>query len=145
MEIIFQIAADLTVTLHMGYALFIVLGQAAVMTGAFCGWKWVRNTKFRILHLVAIAIVVGESWLGITCPLTTLEKHLRSKSDSTSYEGDFIANFVHDALFVECAPWVFTTMYSLFGLAVLITLILCPPNLFARELLTVDGTGNTVS
>jgi hypothetical protein len=73
MQIVYRIAADLTVCLHLSYVLFIVLGQVGVMAGAVRGWKWVRNTKFRLLHLIGILIVVAESWLGITCPLTTLE------------------------------------------------------------------------
>jgi hypothetical protein len=133
METLFRIAADATVCFHMAYVLFVVLGQATVMLGTVCGWNWIRNTTFRLLHLLTISIVVVESWLGITCPLTTLEKHLRAKSGATSYGGDFIANAVHDALFIECEPWVFTTMYSMFGLAVLATLFACPPRAFTRN------------
>lgn len=117
----------------MAYVLFVLLGQASVVVGAFCSWSWVRNTTFRLLHLLAISIVVVESWLGITCPLTTLEKSLRAKSGATSYNGDFIANAVHDALFIECEPWVFTAMYSSFGLAVLVTLFACPPRAITRN------------
>ena len=133
METLFRIAADATVCFHMAYVLFVVLGQATVMLGALCGWKWIRNTTFRLLHLLAISIVVVESWLNITCPLTTLEKFLRAKSGATSYDGDFIANAVHDALFIECEPWIFTTVYSMFGLAVLVTLFACPPLAFTRN------------
>jgi drug/metabolite transporter superfamily protein YnfA len=133
METFFRIAADATVCFHMAYMLFVVLGQTAVIVGAFRGWNWIRNTAFRFLHLMTILIVVVESWLGITCPLTTLEKHLRNRSGTASYDGDFLANAVHDALFIECAPWAFTTMYSLFGLAVLLTLIVCPPRAFAKN------------
>lgn len=133
METYFRIAADVTVCFHMAYVLFVVLGQATVMLGAIFGWEWIRNTTFRLLHLLAISIVVVESWLGITCPLTTLEQSLRAKSGATSYDGDFIANAVHDALFIECEPWVFTTMYSIFGLAVLATLLACPPRAFIRS------------
>ncbi|MFT4556117.1 MAG: polyferredoxin, partial [Planctomycetaceae bacterium] len=92
-------------------------------------------------HLLAISIVVIESWLGITCPLTTLENHLRTKSGATSYNGDFIANVVHDALFLELDPWAFTTMYSLFGLTVLVTLFACPPRAFVRK----TPPGNTAN
>ncbi len=133
METLFRIAADATVCFHMTYVLFVVLGQAAVMLGAVCGWNWIRNTTFRLLHLLAISVVAVESWLNITCPLTTLEKHFRAKSGATSYDGDFIANAVHDALFIECEPWVFTTMYSMFGLAVLATLFACPPRAFTQN------------
>lgn len=133
MQIVYRIAADLTVCLHLGYVLFIVLGQVGVMAGAIRGWKWVRNTKFRLLHLIGILVVIAESWLGITCPLTTLENHLRRESGGAAYEGDFIASCVHDTLFFECAPWVFTTIYSLFGLAVVVTLIVCPPRFSRTE------------
>lgn len=132
MQTLCRIAADATVCFHMAYVLFVLIGQISVMVGACCGWKWVRNTTFRLLHLLAISIVVVESWLGITCPLTTLEKNLRAKSGAASYNGDFIANAVHDVLFIECEPWVFTTMYSLFGLAVLVTLFACPPRAFKK-------------
>ncbi|MGZ0163855.1 MAG: DUF2784 domain-containing protein [Planctomycetales bacterium] len=141
MQTIFRIAADATVCFHMAYVLFVVLGQATVMLGAVCNWKWIRNTTFRLLHLLAISIVVIESWLGITCPLTTLENHLRTKSGATSYNGDFIANVVHDALFLELDPWAFTTMYSLFGLTVLVTLFACPPRAFVRK----TPPGNTAN
>ena len=116
----------------MAYVLFVVLGQTTIMLGGLCGWTWIRNTTFRLLHLLAITIVVVESWIGFTCPLTTLEKHLRAKSGTTSYSGDFFANAVHDALFIECEPWVFTTMYSLFGLAVLTTMFAFPPRAFKK-------------
>ncbi|MFT5325273.1 MAG: hypothetical protein ACI8P0_003141 [Planctomycetaceae bacterium] len=141
MQTIFRLAADATVCFHMAYVLFVVLGQATVMLGAVCNWKWIRNTTFRLLHLLAISIVVIESWLGITCPLTTLENHLRARSGATSYDGDFIANVVHDALFLELDPWAFTTMYSLFGLTVLVTLFACPPRAFVRK----TPPGNTAN
>jgi len=131
MKTLFRIAADATVCFHMAYVLFVLLGLVTVMAGAFSGWNWIRNTTFRAAHLLAISIVVVEHWLNITCPLTTLEKHLRAKSGAASYDGDFIANAVHDALFLECNPWIFTTMYSLFGLAVLITMFAFPPHAFS--------------
>ena len=145
MNLFYRIAADATVCFHMGYVLFVVLGQATVMLGAFCGWEWIRNTTFRLLHLLAILIVVVESWLEITCPLTTFEKYLRAKSGATSYGGDFIANAVHDALFIECESWVFTTMYSLFGLAVFVTLFACPPRAFAGTKQSGDTLNNATT
>lgn len=145
MNLFYRIAADATVCFHMAYVLFIVLGQATVILGAFCGWKWIRNTTFRLLHLLAISIVVVESWLAITCPLTTLEKHLGANSGATSYDGDFIANTVHDVLFIECEPWVFTAMYSLFGLAVLATLFACPPRAFTGNRPTASTSTNATT
>ena len=127
MSLLYRTAADLTVILHMGYALFIVLGQLVILAGIVLRWSWIRNRTFRCVHLAAILIVVAESLLGITCPLTTLEKWLRLQAGQASYRGDFIANFVHDLLFVEFQPWVLTVAYVTFGALVASTFWLAPP------------------
>jgi hypothetical protein len=127
MPALYRAAADLTVVLHMGYVLFILLGQLAVVAGVVFRWRWIRNVTFRGLHLAAIVIVVVESLLEITCPLTTLEKWLRQRAGQTNYEGDFIANCVHDVLFVDFEPWVLTVAYVTCGLLVAVTFWLAPP------------------
>ncbi len=81
-----------------------------------------------------IGIVVAEAWCDVTCPLTIWEKNLRRLAGQESYQGDFIANFVHEALFFEQLPTgVFAAIYTLFGLAVLATFILAPPRLPFRK------------
>lgn len=127
MPLLYRAAADLTVVLHMGYALFILLGQLLILAGVVFRWQWVRNMTFRCVHLTAILIVVAESLLGITCPLTTLEKWLRTQAGQANYRGDFIASFVHDLLFVEFQPWVLTIAYVAFGAMVAGTFWLAPP------------------
>ena len=133
MQLFFRIMADVVVIVHSAYALFIVLGLIAIYVGIARKASWVRNMTFRIVHLVMILIVVAESFLGITCPLTTWEKQLRSLSGDTSYEGDFIANLVHDLLFFDAETWVFTVIYSAFGLLVAATFVLAPPQRRATD------------
>ncbi len=77
METFYRIAADVTVTLHLAYVAFVVLGLVAVFAGYFRSWGWVRNRWFRGIHLAMILIVVVEAWAGVVCPLTTLEYALR--------------------------------------------------------------------
>lgn len=127
MNLFYRLAADAVVVLHAAYALTIVVGLLLIVIGIPLRWQWIRNLKFRVTHLVMILIVVVESWLGITCPLTTLEKYLRGKAGETSYDGDFIANAVHDLLFFEFTPTTFTWIYSCFGGLVVLTLFLAPP------------------
>lgn len=122
-----KLAADTIVVIHFAFVLFVLIGQLLIMVGALAGWNWIRNFKFRLIHLGSILFVVAESLLGIVCPLTTLEKWLRDQAGETSYEGDFIASWVHDALFFEAEPWVFTVCYTLFGLLVLLTFLFAPP------------------
>jgi len=142
MELIYRIAADAVVVVHGAYVLTIVLGLVLILVGRFRGWQWIRNFWFRTVHLAMIAIVVLESWLGITCPLTTWEQQLRVAAGEATYQGDFIANLVHRALFAYCnsAPWMFTACYTAFGAAVAAAFVLAPPALPFRNLATVDAT-----
>jgi hypothetical protein len=127
MSLVYRLLADLTVIVHFGYVMFVIFGLLLTLVGGLLKWQWVRNRAFRILHLVMILVVVLESWAGIPCPLTKWESQLRKAAGQQSYQGDFIANWVHDALFVQLEPWVFTLCYSLFGGLVLLTLFLIPP------------------
>lgn len=127
MNLMYRIAADLTVTVHAGYVAFVVIGFLLILMGIVLKWQWIRNTWFRLIHLAAILVVVAEAWLGITCPFTTWEKALRAKAGQTAYRGDFLANRVHDLLFFDAPPWVFTVCYTAFGLLVLATFLLAPP------------------
>ena len=126
-RLFYRIAADTIVIAHTAYAAFVVLGLCLILIGIACKWHWIRNFKFRVIHLAMIGIVVAESLCGVVCPLTTWEKNLRRLSGQMSYDGDFLANWMHELLFYDFSPWVFTLLYSLFGLAVLATFILAPP------------------
>jgi hypothetical protein len=127
MPMIYRFAADVVVVLHAAYVSFVLFGQLAILAGILCRWDWVRNRTFRWLHLAAISIVVVESLLGIVCPLTTLEAWLRAQSGQATYAGDFIGHWVHELLFYDAPPWVFTLIYSAFGLTVLGAFFLAPP------------------
>ena len=127
MQMFYRFAADFIVVFHAAYVLTVVLGQVLITIGAFRGWNWVHRWDLRIIHTVMILIVVFESWLGITCPLTTWEKQLREASGGSTYEGDFIADIVHEALFFEFPDWVFTTIYSALGLLVVTSWWWCAP------------------
>jgi hypothetical protein len=132
MALIYRLLADLTVIVHAAYVLFVIFGLLAVLIGYVRRWTWICNLWFRILHLLMIAVVVAEAQFEITCPLTTWEQRLRRLAGQESYRGDFIANLVHDLLFFDAEPWVFTLCYTLFGLVVASTFWLVPPRWRAR-------------
>jgi len=121
--------ADLVVVFHAAYAGLVVFGMVAILVGIALGWQWVRNFWFRLIHFLMIATVVAESLLGIDCPLTVLEDELRAQAGEAVYPGSFIGRWVHELLFYDVPNWAFTLAYTLFGLAVLATLILAPPRL----------------
>ncbi len=127
MSLLYRLAADGVVVLHMAYVLIVVLGLPAIWWGIVRKHDWVRNVWLRGGHLAMILIVVGEAWAGITCPLTVWEHQLRDVAGQQSYQGAFVANLVHDLLFFDAEPWVFTLLYTAFGLLVIATFVVAPP------------------
>lgn len=123
----YQALANAVLVLHVGIVLFIIGGLLLTLMGAACKWAWVSNFWFRALHLAGIACVAMEAWLGIVCPLTTLELWLRARAGQATYEGDFIAHWLRQLLFYEAPPWVFIAAYSGFGLLVILSWVLVPP------------------
>jgi len=115
----YGLLADAVLILHFGFILFVVLGQAGILLGAVRQWRWVRNRRFRLCHLLAISVVVSQAWLGRLCPLTELENALRIRSGQPSYEQTFVGYWVGRVIYVELPLWLLALVYSLFGLLVL--------------------------
>lgn len=128
----YELLADAVLLLHFGIVVFIVAGLPVIWIGNALDWGWVNSWWFRLAHLVAIAIVVAQAWLGVVCPLTTLESWLRVQAGGTGYGGSFVAHWLQAILFYEAPWWVFTVAYTLFGLAVLVTWWRYPPGRHAR-------------
>jgi polyferredoxin len=124
----YQTLADAVLLLHFAIVLFIVGGFAFILVGGLRGWALIRKRWFRILHLLAITIVVAQAWLGELCPLTTLEVWLRDKAHEVTYSGSFIEHWLQRVLYYQAPSWVFTLVYSAFGLAVLLTWLYFPPS-----------------
>ena len=92
--------ADGVVLLHLAYIGYVVLGQLAIIIAAMFRWQWGRNRWFRATHLLAIAFVVFEYAIGMTCPLTTWEQQFREKAGQTVTEGSFMGRVVHEITFL---------------------------------------------
>jgi hypothetical protein len=123
----YSVLADVIVGVHIAYVAFIVLGLLAIVVGIIRQWQWVRNSSFRLAHLVAITIVALEALLGIACPLTVWEDRLRVMAGEHATGNDFIGRCLHHVIFYQFAPGVFTLCYAGFALLVLATLVLAPP------------------
>lgn len=127
MPLIYRIAADVIVIVHMAYVMTVVLGLPITWIGILLKRPWARNFWWRCGHLAMILIVVFEAWVGITCPLTDWEFHLRELAGQETYRGAFIANCIHDCLFFDATPMTLAICYSIFGLLVLVSFIVAPP------------------
>jgi len=119
--------ADLILVTHALFVAFVALGLVAVLLGKYWRWGWVRNLWFRLAHFLAIGVVIAESWLGLVCPLTEWESRSREAAGGETYSSSFIQHWLHEILFYDFAPWVFTAAYTLFGILVLVAWLLVPP------------------
>lgn len=123
----YLLAADAVLSLHVLFVAFIVLGLLAIFAGAALSWAWVRNPVFRVLHLLAIIVVALQAWLGMVCPLTTVEMALRAKAGDVVYGGTFISHWLQELLYYEAPDWAFQVCYTAFALLVAISWPLVRP------------------
>ncbi len=120
--------ADLILVTHGLFVAFVILGLVAILLGGYRRWGWVRNWWFRAIHILAIGLVMAEAWLGLICPLTEWENRLRVAGGESSYSDSFIQHWLHEILFYDFDPWIFTAAYTAFGILVFIAWILVPPD-----------------
>ncbi|MBV9125924.1 MAG: DUF2784 domain-containing protein [Planctomycetes bacterium] len=128
----YDFLANLVVAVHLLYVGFVLFGLVTIYVGLAFGWLWIRNPWFRWLHLLMISIVALEAIFGITCPLTTWEDRLRQLAGEQVEQGAFVGRLLHNLMFFQAPPWVFTVSYITFALLVLGTLWLVPPRPWRR-------------
>ena len=86
---LYGVAADLLVVVHLAFVGFVVLGGFAVRRWPRLAW----------VHLPAVAWGVGIELAGTICPLTPVEQWLRMEAGAAGYEGDFIAHYLLPVLY----------------------------------------------
>ncbi len=115
---LYRILADAVLLIHLAVVVFVVGGLLLIVIGHFRGWRWVNALWFRLLHLITVGIIVLQAWLGELCPLTILEIRLRELAGEIGYSASFIEHWVQQILYYDAPFWLFTLIYTLFGLAV---------------------------
>ena len=83
--------ADLIVFLHFLFVLFVVVGGFLAIR-----WSWVSW-----VHIPSVLWGVLIEYGGWICPLTPLENRFRAEQGSTTYESDFIAQYILPILYPE--------------------------------------------
>ena len=117
--------ADAILVLHFLFVLFVVGGFALILAGAALRWSWVRDRRFRLLHLGAILLVVCESLAGMACPLTVWEDALRRAG---AQDASFVGRWVARLLYYDFPEWMFAAAYAVFAFAVALAWHLVPPH-----------------
>jgi len=86
---IYKLAADAVVLLHLGFVMFVVAGGLLVFR-----WRWVA-----LLHLPAVVWAVLLEFNGWLCPLTPLELSFRVAGGQAGYSGGFVEHYILPVLY----------------------------------------------
>ena len=105
--------ADLVLAIHFAIAAFIATGLVLIPVGLMRGWAWVRWRRLRLTHAGLMVFVAAEAVVGMTCPLTLIEAHLRGTEAPTSFWGFWLQRLLYWdlppnfflLLYVVCALW----------------------------------------
>ena len=116
--------ADIVLFLHFSVVVFITFNFFLIPIGYCFGFHWVKNIKFRIIHLGMMLFVTFETLMGITCPLTSIENTLRGIHESKS----FISFWIKQIIYWDFPNLFFVIMYCLFLGWTLLLWKLFPPN-----------------
>jgi ABC-type cobalamin transport system permease subunit len=115
--------ADAILLIHALVVAFVVLGAAYIWIGVHYSWPGVRAPLFRYTHLGVMLFVAAQAVIGRVCPLTIWEDELRGEQPRNS----FIAYWIGRLIYYDLPPWVFAAAYLAFSGALIVTLILLPP------------------
>lgn len=81
---VYRFLAYLTVSLHVAFIAFAILGGLAMYR-----WGWVIW-----LHIPTVVYALLIQIVGMRCPLTDLEKWLRGLAGQQVYSGGFLPHYV---------------------------------------------------
>ena len=118
--------ATAVVVLHVAFVLFVIFGSVWVL----------RRPKAAYAHLAAVAWAIYVEWSGAICPLTPLEKSLRSTAGLQAYAGDFVANYIFPLLYPDGLT---RTAQSIIGVVVLVINVSAYTVLIRRRSTTVGS------
>jgi hypothetical protein len=85
----YRLLADLVLTLHLLFVLFVVLGGLLAL-------RWPRVAWLHLPAAVWGALIEFAGWI---CPLTPLEKWLRGLAGEGGYRGGFIEHYMLPVLY----------------------------------------------
>jgi hypothetical protein len=88
---LYRLAGDAVLILHLAFVLFVVLGGLLVLRWPKLAWA----------HLPAVAWGALVEFSGWICPLTPLENGLRQATGDAVYAGDFVQHYIVALLYPD--------------------------------------------
>lgn len=108
---LYRLAADAVLILHLGFIAFVLLG------GLLVAWK----RRLLLLHLPAVAWGIFVELTGRLCPLTYWENHLRHLAGGAGYQTSFVEQYLLPLIYPS---WLSVPVqYLLAAIVVLINLL----------------------
>ena len=86
---IYRALADLVLSVHLAFVLFVGLGGLLVLRWARLAWLHVPTAVWGVL-------IEYSGWI---CPLTPLENSLRVRGGAAGYSGGFIEHYIQPVLY----------------------------------------------
>ena len=86
-----RLLADLTLIIHGGFVVFVVVGGLLALRWPRVAW----------LHVPAVLWGAGIELLGGVCPLTPLENHWRRLAGESGYGGGFVEHHLLRLLYPD--------------------------------------------
>ena len=127
---VYGFLADILGLIHFLYVSFVVVGQLLIVIGICLRWRWIRDLRFRVIHLAMILIVALESLGHLMCPLTTWENQLRVLAGQPEEGDSFVARLLNNVMFcndIGYSHWIFKSSYVSFAAIVVMTFVIAPP------------------
>ena len=90
----YRILAEIVLILHFCFVIFVVLGGLLVL----------RRHQVAYVHLPAVVWGVLVEFFWWSCPLTTIENHLRALGGEAGYATGFIDYYVSAILYAPLSP-----------------------------------------
>lgn len=88
---LYRLMAELVVVVHLAFILFVVAGSLLVR----------RCPRLPWLHVPSLIWAATSITIGLSCPLTPLEKMLRRLGGEGAYAGGFIDHYVEGVVYPE--------------------------------------------
>src|SRR5690554_2520377 len=80
---VYRVLADITLTLHLAFVLFVVFGGLLALRWPRVAWVHIPTAIYGVLI----------EFIGWTCPLTPIENHFRRLGGEAGYTESFIERY----------------------------------------------------
>ena len=124
---VMNVAANVVAVLHLVFVVFIVGEMIVILTPSARETRFVRDRSLRLLHVIAIYIVLVEEATGWSCPLNVLQWNLRSEAIGSAKATVGLGGLLDFLLYRTVPPIALDIMYWSFGLLVIVWLFVAPP------------------